>query len=166
MGKERELIDALRNAVNSSPTYAIPCTVININADLTCDCAPIDGSANILNVKVNADNKNGFVLKPVQNSVVMVTLTSESTGFVSMVSDIDSIQLNSDNLGGLVKIDNLKLQYDANIAAIKAACVAAFTALSGLDSGASLAAFNSAATSILDLDKTALENTKVKHGDI
>jgi hypothetical protein len=40
---------------------------------------------------------------------------------------------------------NKKGEYNAGIAAIKAAFVAGFTALSGLDSGASLSAFNAAA---------------------
>jgi hypothetical protein len=51
------------------------------------------------------------------------------------------------------------------IASFKAAISAGFTALSGLDGGASLSAFNSAAASVINLNKTTLENTKVKHGN-
>jgi hypothetical protein len=81
-----------------------------------------------------------------------------------MVSEVDQIYLNGENNGGLIKIDNLKSQYDAGIAAIKAACVAGFTALSGLDSGVSLSAFNAAAASIQNLNLTPLQNNTVKHG--
>lgn len=74
------------------------------------------------------------------------------------------IQFNDGTFGGLIKIDTLKIQYDAMIAAFKAACVAGFTALSGLDGGASLSAFNTSAASIQNLNKTTLENTTVTHG--
>jgi hypothetical protein len=94
-----------------------------------------------------------------------VQQTSQATAYVSMVSKVDQIYLAGDANGGLVKIDDLKLQYDTMIASFKAAISAGFTALSGLDGGASLSAFNSAAASVINLNKTTLENTKVKHGN-
>jgi hypothetical protein len=84
--------------------------------------------------------------------------TFDSTGFI----------WNDGLNGGLIKIDNLKTQYDANIAAIKSAVNSALTIidtqLSALGQpGGSNAAFNAAAAAILNLNKIPLENTRIKH---
>jgi vancomycin permeability regulator SanA len=104
-------------------------------------------------------------LVPADNSFVLIQQTSDATAYVTMVSKVDQVYLAGDVNGGLVKIDNLKQQYDTMIAAFKAAIAAGFGALAGLDGGASLSAFNSAAASIQNLNKTTLENTTVKHGN-
>lgn len=165
MSSTRDLIDAIRNLVAKDALVSVACTVSNVNTtDYTCDCSPVDGSADFKGVLLNADAKNGFVLVPKNDSVVVITMTSNVNAFVSMVSEVDTILMKGDAFGGLIKIDDLKTQYDANVTAIKAACVAAFTALSGLDGSASLNAFNAAAVAIQNLNKTTLENTKIKHG--
>jgi hypothetical protein len=134
-------------------------------ATFTCTCTPINGDAEFFDVLLNADADKGFTLIPKDGSVVIVQQTSQATAYVSMVSKVDQIYLAGDANGGLIKIDDLKLQYDTMIASFKAAISAGFTALSGLDGGASLSAFNSAAASVINLNKTTLENTKVKHGN-
>lgn len=84
------------------------CTVSNINTtDYTCDCTPIDGSADYLGIIYNADAKKGFVLEPKDGSIVVITVTSDTTGFVSMVSEVNQIYLNGDNEGGIVKVSDL-----------------------------------------------------------
>ena len=166
--ENRDIAEAIRSLAKTDDLLiyeSFLATVSDINTtSMTCTATPIDGGAEMYGVLINADAVKGFTLIPANNSVVVVTQTSDANGFVSMVSEVQQIYLNGDNNGGLVKIDNLKTQYDAGIAAIKAACVAAFTALSGLDAGASLAAFNAAAASIQNLNKIPLENTTVKHG--
>lgn len=160
-----EAVRALAMTEDLSIYESLLCKVSDIDTvKMTCKATPINGDAELFGVLINADAKKGFTLIPKNNSVCYVTQSSDTTAFVSMVSEVDQIYLNGDGNGGLIKIDNLKSQYDANIAAIKAACVAAFTALSGLDGGASLSAFNAAAASIQNLNKTTLENTSVKHG--
>ena len=145
--------------------YSYACTVSDIDTTaMTCTATPINGDPEIFNVLLNADAKKGFTLIPENGSIVIVTMQSNATGFVSMVSNVSQIYLHGEDLGGLVKINDLKTQYDSFVTGIKAACVAGFTALSGLDSGASLSAFNAAAASILSLNLSTLENTKVKHG--
>jgi hypothetical protein len=143
--------------------------VCNVSAiDLvafTCTCTPINGDADFFDVLLNADADKGFTLIPTNNSVVIVQQTSQANAYVSMVSKVDQVYIAGDVNGGLVKIDDLKLQYDAMVVAFKTAIAAGFTALSGLDGGASLSAFNAAATSVLSLNKTTLENTNVKHGN-
>lgn len=156
----------LLSGVNDLAYEGVICRVSDIDLVLfTCTCTPIDGGAEFYDVLLNANADKGFTLIPADNSVVIVQQISSTNAYVSMVSKVDQIYLAGDVNGGLIKIDNLKTQYDTMVAAFKTAIAAGFSALSGLDSGASLAAFNASATSILNLNKTTLENTKVKHGN-
>jgi hypothetical protein len=161
----RQAIQAL-SGVNDLTFEGIPCTVSDINTtEMTCTCTPINGDAEFFDVLLNADADKGFTLIPANNSVVIVQQTSQATAYVSMVSKVDQIYLAGDANGGLVKIDDLKSQYDAMVAAFKVAIAAGFSALSGLDGGASLSAFNASASSVLNLNKTTLENQTVQHGN-
>lgn len=161
----RQAIQAL-SGVNDLTFEGIPCTASNINTtEMTCTCTPINGDAEFFDVLLNADADKGFTLIPADKSVVIVQQTSQATAYVSMVSKVDQIYLAGDANGGLVKIDDLKSQYDAMVAAFKVAIAAGFSALSGLDGGASLSAFNASASSVLNLNKTTLENQTVKHGN-
>jgi hypothetical protein len=165
--KHKDIIDSLRSIVKTNELQPIMATVIAGSYDSvnkTIDVSPINGDADLLGILVNANAEDGFLLVPKDNSVVGVVLTSVSTGFVALVSEVDLILLNGDVNGGLVKIDDLKTQYDSFVSGIKAACVAAFTAQAGIDGGVGLTAFNASASAILPLNKTTLENTKVKHG--
>lgn len=124
-------------------------------------------------LSVAGDLNTGIFIKPKIDSVVLFGIIEgiKENMFVIKYGEIDSIkflssdiQLNGDSNGGLIKINDLKTQWDANVTSIKAACVAAFTALSVIDSSASLNAFNAAANTIKNLNKSSLENTSVKHG--
>lgn len=150
-------------------------------SDRTIDVSIVLGdSGKITGVNLQSEPNDGFILIPKEQTQVIVCIMPDNSAYVFKCNDIDKIICvidsnnsyvfdangfiwNGGNNGGLIKIDNLKTQYDTNIAAIKAACVAGFTALSGLDSGASLNAFNSSSAAIQNLNKTSLENTKIKH---
>lgn len=150
-------------------------------SDRTIDVSIVLGdSGKITGVNLQSEPNDGFILIPKEQTQVIVCIMPDNSAYVFKCNDIEKIICvidssnsyvfdtngfiwNGGNNGGLIKIDNLKTQYDTNIAAIKAACVAGFTALSGLDSGASLNAFNSSAAAIQNLNKTSLENTKIKH---
>jgi hypothetical protein len=100
--------------------------------------------------------------------------------FVSKYSEIDKVKIkigtqifemkanefliNQGNDGGLIKINDLKLQYDSNITAIKSAVSAGFAIIDTALGLTSAAAFNTAANAIQPLNLGTLENTKVKHG--
>lgn len=169
MSNNRDLVEALRRATKTEVETSSKCTIVAGSIDLVnlvCDCAPINGNATIFNVEISVNKKEGFVLVPKDESLVNVTFTSNARAFISMVSEVESIVMKGDTFGGLIKIDNLKTQYDTNMNAIKAACVAAFTAQAGIDGGLGLAAFNAAATAIAPLNKIPLENTNIKHGNL
>ena len=165
--KLKQAVQQLAGTHQKDWVQIIPCTVDSVDDQaMTCDCTPIGGDADtsLPSVKLNASNTDGFVTTPTVDSVVLVGITSRGVAYVCMFSEVESIQFLDGSLGGLIKIDNLKTQWDSNVTAIKAACSAGFTALSYLDGGASLAAFNASASTILNLSKTPLENTKFTHG--
>jgi hypothetical protein len=61
----------------------------------TCDVEPIDGTAEIFDVRLQAfvDNTEGVVLFPKKGSMVVVTLLSIESAFVSQTSEIDYWQV-------------------------------------------------------------------------
>lgn len=187
MSDESGIRDSIRAIVGTGPiTFATLCTVDNINlTDNTCDCSPLDDSADFLGVKLLAQDSNGFLIVPKDGSVVRVSMIDADTGYLSGFSEIDKVVIyidasnklefdlngliiNDGLFGGLIKIDSLISQTTSQIAAIKTAVLAGLavidTQLIALgQAGGSGTAFSGSATSILNLNKNLLENTKVKH---
>ena len=147
------------------------CIVSDINMITnTCTCSPVNGNAPYYDVSLSCDLKKGFLLIPTNGSQVICTETSNTTAYISMVSDVSQVYLAGDINGGLIKIDNLKTQYDSNVSAIKTAVISALTLIDTQlmslgQVGGSVTAFNTAALNILVLNKTPLENNIVKHGN-
>lgn len=108
----------------------------------------------------------GITPVPEVGSKVLIGLIEnlKNAAWVIHCEKVDHVQLHGDQFGGLVKIQDLKNQYDQRLTALKNAIKAGFTALSALDGSASLNAFNAASTSITGLQISSLENGKVKHG--
>jgi hypothetical protein len=81
----------------------------------------------------------------------------------------EGIIFNDGKNGGIIKIEELKKQYDLNLDAIKQVTAASFTAidavLNGLlpGSGTSATLFNSSASAIQNLNTEIIENKKIKH---
>jgi len=166
----REMIRDIANT--GQEIYSIPCKVKSVNsADNVCDCSPIDdAAADLLEIKLIADNKTGFLIIPKVGSVVIVTMTSQATGYVAMFSEIEAIKLNGDENGGIVKIDDLASQWDANVNAIKAVFQTVFAAIDTSLTTAggpavAVSAYNPLSVNIKTLNKTTLENKTVKHGN-
>lgn len=144
-----------------------------------------DSNGKITNVNLQSEPNDGFILIPKNDTQVIVCIMPDNSAYVFKCNDIDKIICvidssnsyvfdtngfvwNGGNNGGLIKIDNLKTQYDANIAAIKNSVVAALaiidTQLMALgQAGGSVTAFNGVASTIQNLNKTPLENTKISH---
>lgn len=122
---------------------------------------------------IESSPTSGLFIKPSLNSYVLIGIIDNrpESMFIAKYSSIDavkfitdSMELCGDSFGGLIKIDDLKTQWDANVAAIKTAVSAGFAALTSLDGGASNTAFQSSSGGIKNLVKSSLENEKVKHG--
>ncbi len=163
--------DALRKLLETGDeVFGIPCTVDSVDTEnKTCYCLPIDESkADLIDVRLMADNKTGFLIVPKKGSVVIVSMITNEAGFVSMFSEVDSIELNGSNYDGLVKIqelteklNNLEDAFNQHLLLYNAHTHA------GVTSGSSATAVPAALdTNVLTPTvQSELENTTVKHGN-
>lgn len=107
--------------------YSMQCTVKSIDvAKRICVCTPVDGSADILNVRLEADitvdsedepetsNPKGFFVVPAVGSIIGVTFLSKTDAFISVWTEItdvivisDLFTFNDGAFGGLIKIEDL-----------------------------------------------------------
>jgi hypothetical protein len=105
--------DKIRKAIKElsktgDEVYSIVCNVDSVDtAEKTCDCSPVDGKADLLGVRLMAQNQTGFYIIPKIGSIVVVTMINGFTGYVAMFSEVDEIQLNGDNYDGLVRVQEL-----------------------------------------------------------
>ncbi len=148
--------------------YSIVCTVAFVDEENnTCDCEPIDETADLLDVKLIANTANGFLIIPTVGSMVIVTMTNKYTGYVSMFSEVAEIQLNGKNFKGLPKIEdlvdklnNLENAFNQHLTLYNAHTHAGVTA------GSSVTAIPTPDTQTLTPTQISdLENTTVLHGD-
>lgn len=159
--------DILKAIVSSfEEGYSLLCTVNKINGSF-CDCSPVDGSSDILGVKLQAIESKGSLIVPAIGSMVIVSFINRNAGYVSMFSKIDTITLLGGNFNGLVKADELKTQLNKLKDTVDA-LVEGFSSWTPVpnDGGAALKTVMTtklAAKTTGDFSK--LRNDKIKHGD-
>jgi hypothetical protein len=164
--------NAIKNAIRSlantnEAIYSVICTIAEIDEDSnTCTCSPIDGvSADLLDVKLIAQESNGFIIYPKIDSQVIVTFLNKQSGYVSMCSEIDKIYLNGKNFNGLVKIDDLVTKLndlENKVNALVAYSASHTHPVSGPLAGPTTTPVTGSLTPTVRGD---LENTTVSHGD-
>lgn len=169
----REILDSLKQLIISLlPRQPLFAEVISYDeATNTITVKPTTDSANIEGVSLDAqgDKDKGFFAIPKNGSDVLVGFV-DNEPYVKMYSEVDSVLLKGNTFGGLIKIDSMKSQYDSNLLNIKTSLQTTFNSIDG-----QLAALGQVGNSntlfttqwnalVLDLNKTALENTNVKHG--
>jgi len=155
-GEARDIKEAIRSLSGFDDLMyeATACKVSDIDTvSLTCTCSPIDGSAYLFDVLLNADGKKGFVLIPKDGSVVIVNQVSDANAFVSMVSDVDQIYLAGDVNGGLVKINELTAKLNQLVTQISAN----FSAIA--------ATYPYTIVPLTPFTPTDYQNTKIQHGN-
>mgnify|MGYP007071619270 CR=1 FL=1 len=166
----RALVDALRKAVEgpSKPQKTVVGIVASVDTGAaTCVVEPLNGDADVIaRYMSDVSGKTQFV--PAVDSVVVVQMFSPVTGVVVGYSGLNNINLLGDNLGGMVKINDLlqvinALQTDLNnLKTIFNGWVVVPN-----DGGAALKVL--AATwmgqTITPTTLTEIENPKIRHGD-
>lgn len=157
MNEVTTIKEAIRSVIPDMNNYSVICTVSDIDlVKCICNCTPKDGGAVLVNVRINASNKDGFKLIPKNNTDVVVTLINNTTGYVSMVSEVDEIHLNGVTFGGIVKIVEQTAKLNQLVAELQAQLVLISAGLAGVGvsyTPATLSQFN----------KTDYEDTKIKH---
>ncbi len=182
----RSNTDRLRRAIRAlagdenAELYSIVAKVVSVDtAEKTCEVAPIDGTANISDVRLAPDGavEPGILPVPAVDSVVIVDMINDSDGYVAMYSAVDSLiirttsgnilQLQDGSLGGIPIVSNLTSRLNAieqDINQLKS-IFSAWTPAPN-DGGAALkAALGGYPGSSLDeTEDSDIENDKVTHG--
>jgi hypothetical protein len=157
-------------------------------AKFTVDVKPADGGPVYYDVRIKSiidNNETGLIILPKIGAEVLMIRIDDHNAAVLLASEVDriyfkansgrvleiesEIKLNGDDKGGLLIHNEVKAaldQINQNVSAIKAACIAGFTALSPLDASASLNSFTASSASVAPANTSNLQNSKVKHGSI
>lgn len=95
--------ELLRILMNVDIDSSQVCKVLKVDG-LTCDCEPINGDAEVLGVRICADDSpDKYVLIPAEGSMVVVSFMSKTEAFVSMVSHVSKVML---------KVGNTVIEYE------------------------------------------------------
>lgn len=169
VAKNVNIKDLLKQIVlNDEEIYSKVAKVTKVNDNNTIDAQPLDGSPDLFNVRLQAGNtEKGLLIVPAVDSFCVVSFLSESTCFASQFSEIQSIYLNGDSFGGLIKIEELKTQLNIISQRIDIINQAIKTAVVAPGDGG--ATFKANLISVIDSqiqkeDFTKIENEQVKHG--
>lgn len=101
MEKDKRNIREILNEIvkNRDEIYSIVAKVIEVDETArTIDVEPLNGDAEIYGVRLQADieSTNGVVVIPKVDTNVIVTFMNKSTGFVSLVTDVDKVHIMSE----------------------------------------------------------------------
>ena len=93
-------------AKNGEEVYSLPCKVVSIDSDNLAELEPLNGDPNLLGVRLTAGaSETPFLINPVIGSAVIATFLSKNTAFISLYSEIESVEIRGGDLGGLVKVE-------------------------------------------------------------
>lgn len=160
MSLDSEIIESLKRLARSqsSPPDFL-CTVDSVNlTDMTCYCIPVNGDADMKDVRLIAQNDPGFLIVPKVGSVVGVSILDSGTGYVSMTSEVSEIRLNGQSFGGIVKIDAQTIKLNQLVTQIQAQLALISTGLAGVGGVYTPGLLST-------FSKTDYENTTVSHGN-
>jgi len=103
-----EIAEAIRKISGENRNLkSIVCEVVTVTG-ATCLCRPIDGSADIEDVRLQAAATNdGMLITPAVDSVVIVQMINDVEGYVSMFSEIQNIKFFDGAQGAFVLINAL-----------------------------------------------------------
>jgi len=93
-------------AANSEEVYSLPCKVVSIDSDNLAELEPLNGDPNLLAVRLIAGaSATPLLITPVIGSTVIATFLSRNTAFISLYSEIESVEIRGGDFGGLIKIE-------------------------------------------------------------
>ena len=174
----------LRLSDNFGKDYVsfINAKVVSVSeSERTCIVEPVNGEVKAkITATLSAQPNDGIIITPSIDSIVVVGISNKHDYTIIQYSDIDKVRitigqfevlmtesellLGDGSFDGLVKASDLATQYNNRLDSLLTAIRAGFNALSGIDSGVSLAAFNASATSITHIIASSYTNNKIKHG--
>ena len=92
--------DLLRKLVLDGLEHYGKVCKVNVVNGFTCDVSPVDGDADLLDVRLIADleNDKSFILVPKVDSFVVVGFLTDAVAYVTMVSEVDKVYCKIGNL--------------------------------------------------------------------
>lgn len=94
-------------AKENQEVFSVPCKVVSLSDDLA-ELEPLNGDPNIIGVKLLAGAAD-YPLKitPVLNSVVIATFLSNETAFISLYSEVETVEIRGGQFGGVTKVEEV-----------------------------------------------------------
>lgn len=68
-----------------------------------CVVAPVNGDADLLDIRLQAGEGKGIVFYPAVGSIVVVTFLAKNTGYVALCSDVDKIEIENGQLTATIE---------------------------------------------------------------
>lgn len=107
----------IKATATSDEKYCMVCTVLAVDKTAgTCDVTPLNGAADLVDIRLQAQAGSGLVVYPLVGSTVIVSFLNKDDGYVSMVSEVDAYTLKnqSDSLKTILadfldQVANLKV---------------------------------------------------------
>lgn len=134
----------------------------------TCNVETLDTETEILDVRLQADDSNGILVKPAIDSFVIIAPYADFEYVVVMFSAVDEITLLDGSYGGLTKTQELKTQLDKTNDVVQALVdsLKNWTPVPN-DGGAALKTFfNTTLGGKVKGDFGDIENPKITHGNV
>lgn len=167
MSNLKDIIKQLAGTDGNVLSYIAEVVTVN-DAERSCTVTLLAHDLQVEGIRLQAslDLNEGLYLKPKVGSFVIVSQLSKATFYVTVCSELDEIQLNGSNHGGVIIASRLKDQVDKNsdfLDKIKQL----FNSWTPVpqDGGAALkAAWSVIQAALQTADLTDITNDKVKHG--
>lgn len=112
----REAIIKIVDDGQNFEIYSKICVVNSVDKTLnTCDVSPLDGDAEIFDVKLIAtESQKGFIKYPVKGSNVIITFIDKDTAFLSLCTEVEEVIYHDGSNGGLININTLISELNKN----------------------------------------------------
>lgn len=170
MGNEAAKIRAALRQLTGKKENIFIATVTDLdNTNMTIDCQPLDGSAEIKGVRLVGDKAGAkFVLFPQVGSDVVVIEDMTGDAHLLLVSDVEEIWLNGNGFDGLVRVGELVTKLNALENKVNDLITTFNTHVhSGVVVGVGSSAVPTGLVvgTLTPTQQSEIENTSVKHGN-
>ena len=83
MSANQDILNSIREANKFIMPYSIVCEVLAVTGD-KCDCSPVNGDADLIDVRLQASTTTGILITPTVGKNVIVSLLANGAAYVSM----------------------------------------------------------------------------------
>jgi hypothetical protein len=163
------IADIIREIAGKASDSVLLATVTSVDlAAKTCEVVTLNDDMALFDIRLIANDGDGIFIIPTVSSVIGVCMINEIEGFISLYSQVDSIQYGDGSFDGFVKVGDLlaklnTLENDIN----DLKTVFSTWATVPNDGGAALkaAAATWFAASLTPTVQADIENDKITHGN-